>query len=176
MKKVKVICGDLTQVLCDAIITAVNPGGMWFGGIDGAINRVAKDMFHDQVRKMLPLSHGATVVAKSVGKHTGKFHNVVFVIDALAGPLRDVIYNGLVAASKEAYKTVALPTIRMGVMLGQVEKTPEEAVGEMVGGVARFFDENPDTSIESITFVVYVDPDTEELLKETFAAMPDDRE
>jgi len=173
MKKVHVVSGDLTQTPSDAIVTAVNSGGMWFGGIDGAIQRVAGNLFHNQVAQALPLKQGATVVAKSGSKkHNGEFNNVVFIIDDLRGPLSEVILNGLTAASNAGFKSVSLPTIRMGVMLGVVEKSKEEAVGEIVGGVARFFDENPKTSIESITFVVYVDPDTEELLKETFAEMP----
>ena len=177
MKKVHVISGDLTQVRSDAIITAVNSGGMWYGGIDGAILRSSGNLFHHQAIEALPLKHGDTVVAKSNGKkHGGEFDNVVFVIDDLCGPLSEVILNGLVAASKAGFKSVSLPTIRMGVMLGVVEKSKEEAIGEMVGGTARFFDENPQTSIESITFVVYVDPDTEEGLKETFDAMPETRQ
>lgn len=176
MKKVHVISGDLAQIKADALITAVNSGGMWFGGIDGAIMRVAGKLFHNQVLQALPLQDGATVIAKSDGKkHNGEFSNVVFVIDNLKGPLSTVIFNGLVTASKAGFKSVTLPTIRMGVMLGVVEKNKEEAVGEMVGGVARFFDENPKTAIENITFVVYLDPDTQELLEETFEAMPDIR-
>ncbi len=171
--KVNVVSGDLTQTRCDALITAINSGGMWFGGIDGAIRRAAGNLFHNQVAQALPLKHGATVVAKSNGKkHNGEFGNVVFVIDDLQCPLSEVLLNGLTTASKAGFKSVALPTIRMGVMLGVVEKSKEEAVGEMVGGVMRFLDENPQTSIENITFVVYVDPDTEELLKDAFGEMP----
>ena len=101
MKKVHVVSGDLTQIPCDAIITAVNSGGMWFGGIDGAIMRASGDLFHNQASKSaLPLKHGATVVAKSNGKkHGGEFNNMVFVIDDLCGPLNEIILNGLVAAS-----------------------------------------------------------------------------
>lgn len=176
MKNVRVVSGDLTQTPSDALITAVNSGGMWFGGIDGAIQRVAGNLFHNQVAQALPLKHGSTVVAKSNDqKHNGKFGNVVFVIDDLQGPLSEVILNGLVASSKAGFKTVSLPTIRMGVMLGVVEKSKEEAVGEMVGGVARYFDENPQTSIEGVTFVVYNDRNTEQLLKDTFAEMPTTR-
>ncbi len=167
--KVTVMNGDLTQIASGAIITAVNSGGMWYGGIDGAIQRVAGNLFHDQVAEALPLKYGSTVVAKSSGnKHKGKFDNVVFVIDDLAGPLSEVFLNGLTTASKAGFKSVALPTIRMGVMLGVVEKSKEEAVGQMVDGVKQFFNHNPDTSIESITFVVYRDPDTETLLKDAF--------
>lgn len=165
--------GDLTQTPANALITAINSGGMWFGGIDGAIQRAAGDMFHSQARAALPLSHGATVVAKGGSQNRGKFENVVFVIDDLSGPLSEIIKNGLTSASKAGFQSVTLPTIRMGVMLGVVEKSKEEAVNQMVSGVASFVNENPGTSVSSITFVVYVDPDTEDLLKKAlFSAMP----
>ena len=142
--KIKAVSGDLTQTPSDAIITAVNSGGMWFGGIDAAIQRVAGMLFHQQVQKALPLRHGDTVVAKANGtKHGGSFSNVVFVIDDLQGPLHEVIRNGLTAAAKAGFKSVCLPTIRMGVMLGQVEKTTEKAVNEMVEGVRMFKKQSP---------------------------------
>src|SRR3989338_1465200 len=142
--KTKVLPGDLTQTSSDAIITAINSGGMWFGGIDGAIQLVAGNLFHAQAQKALPLEHGNTVVAKANGtKHKGKFSNVVFVIDDLKGPLREIVRNGLAAAAKAGFKSVSLPTIRMGVMLGAVEKTPEQTVDEMVAGVQAFLQTAP---------------------------------
>ena len=168
--KINVITGDITQVRSDALITAINSGGMWFGGIDGAIMGVAGNLFHQQAKASLPLSHGDTVLALSNGvKHRGEFSNVVFVIDDLTGALSDIIRNGLEAASNAKFKSVTLPTIRMGVMLGVVEKTREQAVDEMVKGVKRFLKWFPNTTIECITFVVYVDPDTLDLLKHKLA-------
>jgi O-acetyl-ADP-ribose deacetylase (regulator of RNase III) len=170
MRNIQVKSEDITQTHADALITAINSGGMWFGGIDGAIQRVAGNLFHDQATAALPLSHGATVLAKGNSQSRGKFQNVVFVIDDLTGPLSQIITNGLNAASKAGLQSVVLPTIRMGVMLGVVEKSKEEAVSEMVSGVARFFEENPETSVTSITFVVYIDPETEDLLKKALSA------
>ena len=37
MVTVKVISGDITQVEGDAIVTLINSGRMWFGGVDQAI-------------------------------------------------------------------------------------------------------------------------------------------
>ena len=151
-----VLSGDISSVPADALITAVNSGGAWFGGIDSVISNKAGDGFHEQVAKALPLRHGQTVNATRVILSRAAFKNVVFVIDDLEGPLSDIIYNGLVAASNAGYESVSLPTIRMGVMLGVVEKTPGEAVDQMVEGVERFIlKHSPSTTIKSITFVVY---------------------
>lgn len=162
-----VLEGDIAQVSSDAIITAVNSEGMWAGGIDGVIMRVAGGFFHAQAQKALPLKQGDTVVALgATHEHRGAFKNVVFVIDDLRAPLGEVVENGLGAASLAGFASVTLPTIRMGVMLGAVEKSTAEAIDQMVSGVKRFLRENPDTSIQSLSFVVYRDPETAALLRQ----------
>ena len=168
--KIDVKSGDITQTPSDAVITAINSGGMWFGGIDGAIKRVAGNIFHAQVAKALPLKHGSIVIAKAGGKpHQGRFSSVVFVIDDLESPLSDVVRNGLTAAAKAGFKSVTLPTIRMGVMLGTVEKTPEQTIQEMVRGVKLFTEKGG--TVNQITFVVYNDPVTQEILQQKLAEM-----
>ena len=116
----------------------------------------------------MPLEDGQTVVALSKGhSHGGAFTNVVFVVDDLKLPLREVVCNGLKAASGAGFKLVSLPTIRMGVMRGVVEKSKDEAVNEMVGGIKKFAEEHPDTTLKTITLVVYNDPETQSLLQKT---------
>ena len=46
-----------------------------------------------------------------------------------------------------------------------MEKTVEEAVDEMAQGVKKFLTEYSDTSLESITFVVYGDVAVQKLLQ-----------
>lgn len=75
----------------------------------------------------------------------------------MQGPLNEIIYNGLAGASVAGYRSVVLPTIRMGVMLGTVEKTVGEATRQMAEGVRRFMADEPNTSIEDVTFVVFRD-------------------
>jgi O-acetyl-ADP-ribose deacetylase (regulator of RNase III) len=130
---------------------------MWFGGIDGVISRVAGQHFHQQAAAKQPLQDGQTIVATGNGKCRGKFSNVVFVVDDLQQKLSEIVYKGLCAASDVGFKTVSLPTIRMGVMLGAVEKTVAEAISEMSAGVRKFVADKPKTTVKSITFVVYND-------------------
>ena len=163
----KVLEGDIAQVESDAIITAVNSEGMWFGGVDGVIQRAAGGFFHAQAQKKLPLKQGDTVVANGAShEHRGAFTNVVFVIDDLQAPLAEVVENGLSAASKAGFASVTVPTIRMGVMLGAVEKSAAEAIDQMGQGVDAFLRKNIGTSIKSISFVVYRDPETAALLRQ----------
>lgn len=166
MTNVNVVSGDIAQVEADALITAINSSGMWFGGIDGVIQRAAGDLFHRQAAAG-ELVDGNAIVARGNGKaHRGKFAHVVFVVDDLKQQLRNVILAGLRAAEEAGFKSVTVPTIRMGVMLGAVEKTTQEAVNEMAEGVQTFLTESP-TSVQHITFVVYNDRQTEALLRDT---------
>lgn len=167
--EIEIQSGDITRVKTDALITAINSGGMWFGGIDGVIQRVVGNLFHRQAQQAMPLTDGQTVVADhGSAAHTAAFANVVFVVDDLKRPLRDIIYAGLKAASNAGYKSVSLPTIRMGVMLGAVEKSKQEAVSEMAEGVRKFRDERS-YGLDQITFVVYGDSETESLLRRALA-------
>lgn len=164
---VGVVSGDITKFKVDALITAINSGGMWFGGIDSVIQRTSGDYFHKQAAAAMPLKDGQTVVARcspSFGNSNG-FRHVVFVVDDLRRSLAEVVYDGLKGASDAGFKSVSLPTIRMGVMLGAVEKTLEEAVVGISTGVRSFLKKNPDTSLESITFVVYNDKKIQSLLQ-----------
>jgi O-acetyl-ADP-ribose deacetylase (regulator of RNase III) len=153
-----VTSGDITQTQSDGLITAINSGQMWYGGIDDAIQRVAGDTFHKQAATAMPLTDGQTIIAYgSTSSERRSFRDVVFVVDDLQRKLREIVYLGLKAADKAGLETITLPTIRLGVMLGVVEKSKEEAVAEMTKGVQQFIAEKPQ-SVKKITFVVYNDP------------------
>lgn len=146
--------GDIRTEESDALITAVNSGKMWYGGIDGAIQSAAGNWFHKQAAEK-ELHDLMTVVAIGARTmHKGAFNNVVFVVDDLESPLRKVIYAGLEAADKANFRTVTVPGIRLGVMLGVVEKSLEEAYGEMNAGVLEYLETHPDTNLRNIKFVL----------------------
>ena len=158
---VQVIAGDIAKIPAEAIITAINSDGAWCQGIDGVLKRAAGDHFHARASAAMPLEDGMTVVARGVNT-TLPFQNVVFVIDDLKQPLGNIIFLGLKAARDAGFKAVTLPTIRMGVMLGVVEKTKQEAVDRMADGIERFVLQEGGQL--DITFVVYSDKETEALL------------
>ncbi len=162
---IQTLSGDIAQVKSDALITAINAAGMWAGGIDRVIYAVAGDAYHKQARAAMPLKDGQTIVARDPKRHRGTFKNVVFVVDERRLKLRQIVMNGLVAASDAQCTSVTLPAIRMGVMLGKVEKTVEEAVNELAAGVREFVKKHPATSITSITFAIYEDERLRKLLE-----------
>jgi O-acetyl-ADP-ribose deacetylase len=165
----QIVEGDMTQLPVDAIMTVINSGGMWFGGIDGAIQRVAGNQYHSQAASRMPLRNLDVVVAKGRGSHRGQFKDVIFVVDDLQSPVNDVIYKGLEAANDEGYETLAIPAVRMGVMAGAVEKTPKETVSKIALGMKSFRDDyGKDTTLKQVFFVVYKDPQTVKYLQQGF--------
>jgi O-acetyl-ADP-ribose deacetylase (regulator of RNase III) len=158
MTQVSVALGDISREKVDCLITAINSSGLWFGAIDRVLQDIAGDAFHSHLRKAMPLKDGQTVVVDHNGfRRGGAFANVVFVVDDLQRPLHEIIREGLLAASVAGYKSVAIPTIRMGVMIGVVEKSTEEAIDELAKGVKGFLVESPSTPIKTIRFVVHSD-------------------
>jgi O-acetyl-ADP-ribose deacetylase (regulator of RNase III) len=167
MTNVKVQQGDITKVSADALITAINSGGMWFGGIDGAIQRCSGQMFHSQAASAR-LNDGDTVFARATQQHRGAFRAVLFVVDDLRRPLSQIVEIALKAADQEGVANVTLPALRTGVMAGAYERTPQEAVAQIGIGVRNFVAGRP-RSVRQITFVVYNDPSNERALRDTFA-------
>jgi len=165
---IKIIEGDITRVKADVLIAAINSGGLWFGGIDSAIQGVAGNIYHSQAATQ-NLSDLMIVVAKGTSEdHQGEFDNVVFVVDDLQSSLNKVIYKGLEAAGNAGFNSVTIPAIRTGVMLGVKEKNLEEVAKELRIGIKNYLKAYPDTSLAEITFVIYGNPDFAELLRQLF--------
>ena len=158
---------DIAKIKADALITPINSWWMWFWAIDWVIQRNAWWQFHNQAANKLPLNHWDTVVAKKKQDHMGMFGDVVFVIDDLEWPLSDIVSQWLQAADKAWYQSVSLPAMRMWVMMWAVEKTVEETINQIRIGVENFV-KNWATNIKKITFVVYNDKNTSNLLTHTF--------
>lgn len=161
--KIQVISGNLSAIKADVLITAINSGGMWFGAIDRLIQSVAGGLFHNQASQE-KLNDGQAYFTPGNITNQGSFTNVIFVVDDLKKNLHQIILAGLKEAEKQGLKSVTLPTIRMGVMLGVVEKSEDEALEEMARAI-RLFESSRPSSVKTITFVVYQNPKIEAKLK-----------
>ena len=167
MTHVNVFNGDITQYEAAGLITAINSGGLWFGAIDGAIQQSAGKMFHYQALAAMPLSDGQVVFAPASDGHGGRFGSVVFVVDDLKRPLREIVAAGLREAERRALDSVTIPMIRTGVMLGAHEPTVGTALDEMVLAVREFLATSP-VNPQRISLVVYDNPDSERYLSAAF--------
>lgn len=154
---VTVVHGDITQVAADALMTLINTGGLWFGGVDGAIQSVGGAKFYqDVLRALTPhttdgdvwFSDGAAV------SHRGKFKHVLFVFDDLLLPLAELVRNGMIEAYRQGLTSVSMPMFRTGVMAGIVEKTPIDVAKQMCNGIMAAVNDHPHQPMD-ITIVVY---------------------
>lgn len=151
--ELQVVIGDLGTTDADALITLVNSGGMWFGAIDGIIQR--HGTFHHAING--DMSEGATHVAESetYSRHGAcPWERIIFVIDDLRLPLADLVEAGLERADALGCKTVVIPAMRMGVMLNagpEGEQSLESKCRAIVEGVGR----QPYQHIQEVKLVVY---------------------
>ena len=166
MTRVIVKSGDVTKdVQADALVTLINSEGMWFGGVDGAIMRVAGGLFHSQARA-IPLKDGDVVVAKrGSNSHNGSFKDVIFVVDDLKQPLSNLMYSALREAKVQGYKIVAFPLMRTGVMLGAVEPDVKAVVEQIMIALNKFIADD-DWNLY-VYLVVFNDPNSKKILLET---------
>ena len=155
--------GDIAAVSADVMITAINSGGAWFGGIDQLIQNYAGSQYHAAAKAKMPLEDGQTVVARQKTSHKGAWGDVLFVVDDLRLPLNQLVERALTAADQAGYETVSMPAIRTGVMLGVKEKTAAEAATLLMDGVRRHRERG--TGIKEVTIVVFRDPKLFNLLR-----------
>lgn len=153
--QVRVVSGDLTRTVpVDAIVTMINSSGMWFGGVDQAIKRVAGNMYHQQASQQR-LYDGQSLVASGIARHHGSFRDVIFVVDDLRQPLSGLVSAALEVAKTRRYAKIAFPAMRTGVMAGVFE-SPQEAIQQAALAIRLFKEQNPNLDME-IYFVVYKD-------------------
>lgn len=153
MTNVSVFSDDITQVKADALITAINSSGLWFGGLDGAIQRSSGTQFHAQAQAAMPLEDGQVVYAPAQGANNGAFEAVLFVVDELQRPLRELVTAALEEAVKHELTTVSIPAIRTGVMAGVFEPR-QKALVDLGVAINDFVEKNPDKLV-AINVVLY---------------------
>ncbi|GHO69368.1 hypothetical protein KSC_082600 [Ktedonobacter sp. SOSP1-52] len=157
---VTILPGDITVVPADALITLINSGGIWGGGVDRAIMQKAGQQFHQIAAQHMPnpIRQGDVIFADgSRIQHSGAFRNVIFVIDDLQLSLEDLVKEALEVAFVRGLQNVSLPLMRTGLMAGMVEKTPEEVAYQMSEAIKEVAATHPSQTME-IKIVIYVDP------------------
>src|SRR6266568_3171215 len=167
---INVLEGDITKIPTQAIVTLINSGKMWFGGVDGAIMRVAGNQFH-RVPAGLTLSDGEVVIAEGPhpATHNGQFSDVIFVVDDLKRPLGELVELALDKAYRQEYATVSFPAMRTGVMAGAYERDAREAALQMVEGMKRSITRHMQPI--TVNIVIYSDAVIRALLTKTIVAI-----
>lgn len=154
LMEINIIDGDIASVQADALLTAINSGGMWFGGIDGVISRIAGSQYHAQALDALRIDQNiGAIVATRRTPHNGLFRDIVFTIDDLDLPLRTVILCGLQVAEQHGCRTITMPAIRLGVMRN-VGGSVEEKVQETIATLREFA---VTSKLQTVSVVIFND-------------------
>lgn len=172
MFTVRVIPGDITNsdTVFDAIITCINSEGLWFGGVDRAIIRVAGKQYHDQLPAKMPIKENDSFVISPLKPHRGKFKSVIFLVDDIKRPTDNLVLQGLEIAQKRGFVEVGLPLFRTGVMLGAFDGSSlMQTVAQIATATRQFMDTFYLESNMRITFVVYNEPAAQELISNALA-------
>lgn len=168
---ITVATGDLTQIEADAVMAPINSKGAWSGAIDDAITRAGGGQFHQQAAdKLGHLNDGDSLVARKKEDHQGKFDDVVFVVDDFQKPLNELVTDGLRAAEKAGMKSIAIPTMRMG-LVGSLASPDSSAkkLDQLAQGVKDFYADGESHTLNDITLTAYRDEASAGFLRERLA-------
>lgn len=160
---VEVMGGDITRVGADVLITAVSSDDVYIGPIDEAIQRCAGMAFHNQLAQF-NRQDGDMVLALGGGHHNGMFKNVLFAIDDMRQPLRELVATALKAVEAQGFITITLSALRMS-GAKEARRKDEDALAELAIAILAFTASNP-KNVKRISIVVRNNPSDIERLKE----------
>jgi O-acetyl-ADP-ribose deacetylase (regulator of RNase III) len=131
--RVETLCGDITEIDCNAIVNAANSSLMGGGGVDGAIHRAAGPSLLKICRRVRKeqypegLPPGEAVLT---GSGNLPFQGIIHTVGPIwqggnageAERLSSCYRQSLMLAEKNRFKTIAFPAISTGVYAYPPEK------------------------------------------------------
>jgi len=157
-KTIKILSGDITREIVDAIVNAANAYLQHGGGVAGAISRLGGPLIQEEsdrwVKKYGPVQH------KFPAYTTGGELPCRYIIHAV-GPvwgegnedekLADAIHGSLVLADKLNLNTISFPAISTGVYRFPVQRAVRIILKEFLS----YFEIFPSTSLKHIRLVMF---------------------
>lgn len=151
--------GDITQFVCNAMVNAANSELKGGGGVDGAIHQRGGPSIMDECKK-----HGSCPTGSAVVTSAGNLpcqwiiHTVGPIWNGGGNQEHSLLHqaytSSLRKASDLAIRHIALPSLSTGTYNYPLQEAAEIAMLAMKG----FLDDNEDTSIKRITFVLFNGP------------------
>jgi hypothetical protein len=115
-------------------------------------------MFHDQLRAALPLTDGQVVrTVPDIPTYQGAFRSVLFLADARAKPLGELLLPALHRAEQLKVSRLSIPALRTGAAAGEYERSTLEVAQQLCAAVQGFAATGPQ-HLQEIKFVILGDP------------------
>jgi O-acetyl-ADP-ribose deacetylase len=156
--RIKLLRGDITKVVVDAIVNAANSSLLGGGGVDGAIHRAGGPLILEECRA-IRARQGGCATGKAVITASGRLpaRHVIHAVGPVwnggghgEGELLAAAYrNSLRLAIEHGLETVAFPNISTGIYGFPKDKAAEIAVAT----VTEFLGEHPE--MEEVVFVCF---------------------
>jgi O-acetyl-ADP-ribose deacetylase (regulator of RNase III) len=156
--EIKILLGNITKVIVDAIVNAANSSLLGGGGVDGAIHQAGGPQILEDCKKIITrigkCKTGEAVITRA-GNLPAKF--VIHTVGPIwkdgysdeAEDLRNCYWNSLQLALEEGVKTISFPGISTGVY-----GYPKHLAADIaVKTVSEFLTENE--AIEKVIFVCF---------------------
>lgn len=159
-RKLTILQGDITKEKVDVIVNAANTSLLGGGGVDGAIHRAAGPRLLEECRSIRN-RRGSCPPGDAVITRSGNLKSQ-WVVHAV-GPvwnggnkqesdlLTCVYRKSLELAEEKQVSNISFPAISTGIYRFPKEKACELAVTT----VLHYFDENPQSTIRDIRFVLF---------------------
>ncbi len=128
---IRIIENDLQSSDAESLMTTVECNGFCGSQIHALIRDDVPNNFSQKILR----DAEAVVVAKSQSKSS---KNLILIADRQASPLRDLVFNGLMAAEKAGFQSVVLPAFRTGYAFGSVESNYQEISFEILLGISKY--------------------------------------
>jgi len=125
------------------LIAAINPTGLWVGGLHEEIKKSSGNLFHSQALAAMPLQKGQVVFASCMISHGGNYGSVIFVVDDSLS-VYEVVTMALNTAIKNKIARVSVPTFDADI----------DDLVQLAKAIADFKSSTPSTTIKEIIVVV----------------------
>ncbi|MFX1523932.1 MAG: macro domain-containing protein [Promethearchaeota archaeon] len=161
--KVRLVQGDITELVSDAIVNAANAQLILGGGVAGAIRRKGGLTIQEECNKI-----GGTFVGGAVITTGGnlKAKHVIHAVGPRMGEgnedekLRNATLNSLKLLDEHNLKSIAFPAISTGIFGYPIERCSKV----MIATVKEYL--NRDTQINEVIFCLFTSSDYEVFDKE----------
>jgi O-acetyl-ADP-ribose deacetylase len=155
-KTLRLVLGDLTERVVDAIVNAANSHLQHGGGVAGAIVRKGGQIIQNESDK-IGFTPVGTSVMTSAGILPAKF--VIHTVGPMMGEgdednkLKSAVLNSLLLASSRKLESISFPAISSGIFGFPKDRCAVILVGES----EKFLRTNADTSLNLIEFCIHDD-------------------